>query len=1834
MDNLSSDSISRLRELFGLMVNSRRHLRPILADIAASIDKGIFIDADSEEVNRLLRQILGIQEQFAAVEQLKKATASKKIEQVEKNLAVLEQNCQRNELNKTLAKIETLVVDSEEPEILDAVKKVKLQAEHLRNKSGKLDADTFAKSAARFVLLTEIIDSTETFSAKDFKKISDNFQDNLLIAMALTSNLIHFPKPIEIAPLEEDDAEVSENEDGTQIIPNRHRIKAVISKCNKVNPDMSLVNFEDGTLEIEKAKVKKQLTVKSFSNKLHELLNSVDPMPIFKILIKTRIFFKDDPKEILVSGKLTKKLAAFVPVIIDKLFSWGVVDKIIWRTHEFYFLNDSGLALCIRALTHKPLNSNVGEHFKDVRSALQVGIMIIAEPRIKNGLKFNFAYNQSTPAARAEIITKENSRHVILMFSLILLGEDWAYDIARFKILIEREIEDDADLRAVFIFGFYEKDISWLNIFDTTKFKKIKFFMCTWEGLFDQKGKPVEFEDWMKICKFGVTGDKPAKISEPPKKSEKLNNKKSVENIRKSLAESLSKLDLFNAPPKIEPDKKIDEDVIDVTETAEISAAEENPNNDINFFYEQENISDVQSESEVNPAAVDEPEEIIPVDEEKDEPEEIIETDAEKTTASDLVKADSLMSVTNLFKAGAIGRGMLALHALKDYLAENDPDAEDHAKLFVEEVGFVLDDPMTTRTLHNFDTFTFWTSGAEIPKANIGNSFEWLNLAAMIKNFYAPIDPTSYQIQKSWKQLNEDKSNFALKSCPAAKTLISLFNNFTEKTHRAFSDCLTGAGNNSEQNFQAAVAQVKTAENVADSVLHSDVNHRRVKDLIQQIFNNNGLVRKFLSVDNYKSSELIDFCRQFEKTNLNEIIFESNPTIDAELFSEQKIGDFLDSVWDKPNVRLVRREHEPFIGPKRKKVTNVMKQILVALVNYVYAKKILEESGKSDKQPAPTDKALEILADLKKQLTKTEKKSNLGQVIFRLFIENLVRKINGENVALSYSECLLSSNYIELENDMPVVESFGIADFSLKNRVANFESDIKYKKPEENLQNAYDAALKNYDCGILQSLAKHFLPQLKISEEDINKKLSGLERQVDRQIERVYNDFLSELELARNYSRITDQEKIDFYINAVVDAKQHFIQTRNAGLFRRFVNACSTSIEKVSLPQKNALTKRLEKLEENLATNLEEGEVLENRYPVLARVRQQIDLMNLTVAEDYMNRLESEGDSLLTELDVNDSNLGTLEEFLAEYETLLRTILNTNGSIEAAFKQRLHTNRYNRETQNAVDFLHGWQGIHSGQNAAIENSIIEILNHLGYSGGKISAQNLNTPNQKSYTVTFSEPVKVRDSYAHPFSVFGTEVFTKGLEIIYLGTNRKYENVTQVLSEMTVERGTICLMDHSLTLPERRSLAKVMKTTPNLKNILVIDKVMALYLARFDDANRGKRMLQTALPFARVQPYTTGSVVAPEMFIGRSEELDQIRDMAGPVFVYGGRQLGKSALLRQVRSIEHDPRRLNYAFFIDLKNLNSEQTLKKIVYELRTAKLISQEIETWSDFSMEIHKLLNGQLSGINAPQKLLLLLDESDTFLSEKDSEKAIDILRELRDSFSGKFKFVLAGLHKVIRFEQNSGFGNLNHISVLPFRPIDAMELLGKPMSYLGFRIADDGLISAIFSRTNYYPGSIQYYCKMLVDAVGSNYTKQNFDVVKNPPYTLDDEYLKNVLGNREFQEEIDQKFQITLHLDDDNFYEILALAVAMIYYEHNRPVSVEVTDIRNVCLMCGVEKITRLSDIELMSLLDEMVALNILRRTDGKFEFNRYAFWHMMGTETEVNDKLDSYGTLVARD
>ena len=393
MENLSPTAISKLREVFNQMTDSRRHLRPILIDIASSIDKGFFIDAGSEEVTELLKKILEAQEQFSEIEQVRRAANTRRLDQVDKTISTLEQNCKRDELASTLEKIFTLEVDSEEQSILDAVKKVKLQAEHIKHKSNKWDISHFAKETEKFSLLVEVVENIEHFSPETYLKVVNSFADNPLIAMALTNKLVHFPRPVQVEETFDDTTDFDEEKiiDVAKSVsnePNKHRLRAVMTKFEKVNPNPILIETNDDNIKIEHAAVKKQLTLKSFNNKLHEFLESVDPIQLFRVLIRVRIFYKQFPKSIAFEHRFSKKLAALTPTLLERLFNWGVVDKITWRDRQFYFINSFGLDLAMRSFTRNSSPSSVENYSAVLRTSVQLSLLIFVEQYLSK--RFNF----------------------------------------------------------------------------------------------------------------------------------------------------------------------------------------------------------------------------------------------------------------------------------------------------------------------------------------------------------------------------------------------------------------------------------------------------------------------------------------------------------------------------------------------------------------------------------------------------------------------------------------------------------------------------------------------------------------------------------------------------------------------------------------------------------------------------------------------------------------------------------------------------------------------------------------------------------------------------------------------------------------------------------------------------------------------------------------------------------------------------------------------------------------------------------------------------------------------------------------------------------------------------------------------------------------------------------------------------------------------------------------------------------------------------------------------------------------------------------------------------
>ena len=95
-------------------------------------------------------------------------------------------------------------------------------------------------------------------------------------------------------------------------------------------------------------------------------------------------------------------------------------------------------------------------------------------------------------------------------------------------------------------------------------------------------------------------------------------------------------------------------------------------------------------------------------------------------------------------------------------------------------------------------------------------------------------------------------------------------------------------------------------------------------------------------------------------------------------------------------------------------------------------------------------------------------------------------------------------------------------------------------------------------------------------------------------------------------------------------------------------------------------------------------------------------------------------------------------------------------------------------------------------------------------------------------------------------------------------------------------------------------------------------MVILYLC----GERGPRLpvlFECTLPFTFLEPYTTtAGVVPPEMFYGRVIEREAIIAPMGSCFIYGGRQLGKTALLRDIERSFHALSEGRIALWIDLK----------------------------------------------------------------------------------------------------------------------------------------------------------------------------------------------------------------------------------------------------------------------------------------------------------------------------
>ncbi|MEU4607422.1 hypothetical protein AB0F43_30930 [Kribbella sp. NPDC023972] len=406
--------------------------------------------------------------------------------------------------------------------------------------------------------------------------------------------------------------------------------------------------------------------------------------------------------------------------------------------------------------------------------------------------------------------------------------------------------------------------------------------------------------------------------------------------------------------------------------------------------------------------------------------------------------------------------------------------------------------------------------------------------------------------------------------------------------------------------------------------------------------------------------------------------------------------------------------------------------------------------------------------------------------------------------------------------------------------------------------------------------------------------------------------------------------------------------------------------------------------------------------------------------------------------------------------------------------------------------------------------------------------------------------------------------------------------------------------------------------------IVVDAALMAYLACQAEPSRTTLAFCT-LPFAADSPYADRPGNTPvEMFYGRVGERQQVIDMNGPSFMSGGRQLGKSALLRSAER-EFNKVSSQRAVLLDVRQVGAddrpEALWPMLDSELRRAGVINATADRVPDadaVSEEIRAWL-----AADTHRSLLVLVDEADNFLTAdaKGGKFAnVGACKRLMESEGRRVKFVFAGLHRTSRFESlsNQPLAHMGKpIVVGPLRPQAAQDLITRPMSVMGFTFADPtSQIARILAATNSVPSLLQLFGRALTEHLTSR------EVGDGPPQQITDDDIATVLDDQQLAHDFREKYILTLNLD--HRYQVIVHAVALAAYENGVDLGLRLSELADLCRQYWPAGFADLPIDYLRGLVTECCDLGLLTLDNGAYRMRTPYVLRLLGTADEVAEVL----------
>ncbi|MFE2688964.1 hypothetical protein [Streptomyces mirabilis] len=631
---------------------------------------------------------------------------------------------------------------------------------------------------------------------------------------------------------------------------------------------------------------------------------------------------------------------------------------------------------------------------------------------------------------------------------------------------------------------------------------------------------------------------------------------------------------------------------------------------------------------------------------------------------------------------------------------------------------------------------------------------------------------------------------------------------------------------------------------------------------------------------------------------------------------------------------------------------------------------------------------------------------------------------------------------------------------------------------------------------------------------------------------------------------------------------------------------------------------------------------------VMTKITQLVDTGDLATAEDYLlTALAGEHPPTSAPEDDLERFFPAVPDRLPEGITAALIEAVSNGGTHAGLDfSQLRA----RERNTTTEVLRFWSSLLKNWHANKNNAHLlrGALRIAGIEYGSEQATDISyAPNRR-----WIELVDVQLLGASRLPTFGTEA--DGRLRVLLTTD--VSDVTTLLAWAAQDTSALPVLIVLLgTLPaaSRRELAVQTAKHAN-KPLLCLDAAALSYLAS-RASNRFTTTERVLAPFAAANPYRpdANEAVPREMFYGRQQELNDITSMTGAQLLYGGRQLGKSALLRAAAR-RFETTRGHVALYIPLPTTlglgqGTDELWDMIGRELDRKNITPAQQRRHGTAHDRVTSAITVWLDG--APtRRLLVLFDECDIFFDAEAQHNFPQTtrLRELMSTTNRKFKPVFAGLHQVQRFSglpnqplYDAHFGK--PVVIGPLAPAPAFRLIQQPLEALGIRLPDE-LIHRILAYCNYHPKLLQLAGQALVQT-SLNARTSTPATPSTPPWIIDNAALERVIGSQDLTERTRNTINLTLELDPR--YKLIALIVALEAHARGVDRRIPTRELSRACDDWWPQGFTGQGPDEFRALLEEMTGLGILAGAPNGWRLRSSNVLRLLGNQQAIEEALENH-------